>query len=223
MDPFAFPSEVADDPEAEVAANHHTQPVLRPKIGNTVGGIPWTGGKPSLAWSSSALFRPKSPYSYRASSLEAMTQSWTIRTRVGSRVYKLHDPAFSLFAFATATQTHMTVTGMDSIFYIKSEDNTSMINVITQYQRTTLAHVRTATQAMHDAEVYDAYDEDNIQTAMIWLQWSIDPVLLDTLLPRLADCTSAAVLWMLIVTHTYANSVLGPALAHPRTRHRMVN
>jgi DNA-binding transcriptional MerR regulator len=212
MDNFAMdlPGDDGDDDASAVFSVVPPEvpiPVIRPKIGNVIEGVAWTGGKPSLAWSSSALVKPTTPLSFRPSSLTPMTKNWSKRTQGRTRLYKLHDAGLTLVSFATATQTHMNLTGMDSIFYVPSEDNETMINVLSQFQRTTLAHVRAQTRRMQDMSVYDTYDEENFTAAMIWLQASLDPDLLEILIPRLQGSTSPAVLWMLIATQTYTSSV----------------
>jgi hypothetical protein len=180
--------------------------------GLSVGGtetFAWTGGTPNVAWTglaTSATTRGPGPYCIRTGRPADVTKNLTIRVAPPAIKFSKADPAYDFTLFCEDTLKHLVRTGMDSIMFVASlSDPTLMVNVVRDHEQVTLSHVTIESQRLQAR--FDAYDLENDNDAKEYLESAIDLALRTDLRLRQEPGDSAAITWMRILRLVYDGSV----------------
>ena len=166
---------------------------------------PWTGGKPNKDWTGSSRTTPSTPHCYRLTAPDKATKSFEFRTTSKQSPFKLDNKDYPLAIYEQDINDHMTMMGLDSIFYVKDPLSDDMLNVITDHSRLFKEHV--TRHVLDYQSKYDEYDQTNMTEASTYLMASLDPALKMTIRPFLRTNITAPELWMTIVSKVQAESL----------------
>jgi hypothetical protein len=113
--------------------------------------------------------------------------------------FKRDDPLFPLVSFASDVETHMELTGMDSVFWFADPtDSTQMLNVFT-------SHSRFPEKLTNGT--YDKYDIQNLEFSANYLRESLDVTLRGDIRGLLRAKITGPELFMTIVSEIQSSLV----------------
>jgi hypothetical protein len=192
--------------QATVPVPSVIQPVL-PKIGGISNGVVWVGGEPNVSWTETKNLEPRSAYCRRhTTDKDLKVLEYMLKAHVPK--FKRDDPLFPLVSFASDVETHMELTGMDSVFWFADPtDPTQMLNVFTSHSRFPENYVAQEVSRKLKNGTYDKYDIQNLEFSANYLRESLDVTLRGDIRGLLRPKITGPELFMTVVSEIQSSSV----------------
>ena len=150
---------------------------MKPIVGGIDAHGPWVGGEPNgIDGKGSKLSKPATVYCYRVPSLDYRSYSKRVQGLTQKLKYDSKD-GISLPNFAANVMRHITMFGMDSVFYVPDPTINQLVNIVLNHNKYNVQDILRETTMYSLKGLYDDYDQRNSIDSAEFLLNSVDELM----------------------------------------------